>query len=406
MAIELRQSTAVDVLIGPFVDEDDGKTEESGLTISQGDVLLSKNGQGLAQKNDATACAFDDHGCYNCELDATDTNTLGQLDLVVYESGALPVRHSFNVISAFEYDRKYTNNGNVLYGTVQAATATTIDLEDHTVDDDELNGWLLVVLTSAGKAYQARYIDDFDGTTNQRATVATWDTTPTGASDLYIAIPVGIASVANPVDANVTEWLGTAVNEHTAGYPAVTIKDGTGTGEIATTSGKIDEVSALTGHTAQTGDSYAVLGSPAGESIAADIAENQTDLDAILADTNELQTDDIPGTLATMEGKIDTIDGIVDDILVDTGTTLDNAIAALNDISVADILDAAAAVDGYTPRQVLAVLLAACAGELSGGGTATITIKNPAGTQTRITSASADSDGNRPDITIGTTGIT
>ena len=72
----LRQSTAVDVLIGPFVDKTDGNTLETGKTL---DVELSKNGQGLANKNDSTAPTDDTggnvDGYYNCELDATDTNT-------------------------------------------------------------------------------------------------------------------------------------------------------------------------------------------------------------------------------------------------------------------------------------------------------------------------------------------
>ena len=89
----LKANTAVDVLIGPFLDDTDGKTTEEGLTISQADVLLSKNGQALTQKNDATAASHDDHGMYNCELDATDTNTEGTLVLSVQESGALPVWH-------------------------------------------------------------------------------------------------------------------------------------------------------------------------------------------------------------------------------------------------------------------------------------------------------------------------
>lgn len=93
-----------------------------------------------------------------------------------------------------------------------------------------------------------------------------------------------------------------------------------------------------------TGDAYTRLGAPAGASVSADIAEvkgetasivadtnevqaeladgGRTDLliDAILADTNELQTDDTPTTLATIEGKIDTVDTNVDAILADTGT--------------------------------------------------------------------------------------
>jgi hypothetical protein len=41
-------------------------------------------------------------------------------------------------------------------------------------------------------------------------------------------------------DANVEEWNATAVPaEHTAGYPIATIKDGTGTGEIDTASGRV-----------------------------------------------------------------------------------------------------------------------------------------------------------------------
>ena len=38
----LKANTAVDVLIGPFLDDTDGKTTEEGLTISQADVLLTR----------------------------------------------------------------------------------------------------------------------------------------------------------------------------------------------------------------------------------------------------------------------------------------------------------------------------------------------------------------------------
>ena len=105
--MDLRANTAIDVLIGPFVDSTDGNTTEDGLTISQADVKLSKNGQALTQKSDVTACAFDDDGYYNCELDGTDTNTEGNLVLIVHESGALPVRHEYNVIAEAAWDSLY-----------------------------------------------------------------------------------------------------------------------------------------------------------------------------------------------------------------------------------------------------------------------------------------------------------
>ena len=101
----LRQSTAVDVLIGPFVDKTDGNTLETGKTL---DVELSKNGQGLANKNDSTAPTDDDggnvDGYYNCELDATDTNTVGTLRLCVHHTDALPVWHDYQVVEEAIYD--------------------------------------------------------------------------------------------------------------------------------------------------------------------------------------------------------------------------------------------------------------------------------------------------------------
>jgi len=101
----LRKATAVDILIGPFVDDGDGKTAETGLTI---DVEVSKNGQALANKNDATAPVHDAAGTidgyYNCELDTTDTDTVGTLTVVCYSAGALPCRFDFQVLEQVPYD--------------------------------------------------------------------------------------------------------------------------------------------------------------------------------------------------------------------------------------------------------------------------------------------------------------
>lgn len=107
MALKLKQSTAVDVLIGPFVDLTDGATAEPGESPS---VKLSKNGQALGAKNDATTPVHDADGYYNCELDATDTNTVGTLVLTVAKSAnALPVRHEFQVVEEATYDFLYAS---------------------------------------------------------------------------------------------------------------------------------------------------------------------------------------------------------------------------------------------------------------------------------------------------------
>ena len=105
---ELRANTAVDVLIGPFVDDADGDTPITGSTLV---VELSKNGQGLATKNDATDPVHDAGGTvdgyYNCELDSTDTNTEGTLTLVVHHADSLPIRHDYMVLAEAAWDSKY-----------------------------------------------------------------------------------------------------------------------------------------------------------------------------------------------------------------------------------------------------------------------------------------------------------
>lgn len=103
----LKQSTAVTIMLGPFVDEDDGKTAETGLTITQAEVRLSKNGGNMAQKGEATSLVHDELGMYTCLLNTTDTGTLGSLMVAVHESGALPVFQYFMVVPANVWDSMF-----------------------------------------------------------------------------------------------------------------------------------------------------------------------------------------------------------------------------------------------------------------------------------------------------------
>lgn len=89
--IPLKQSTAKTLKLGPFVDSTDGFTKETALTINQANVVLSKDNGTIAQKNDATGGTHDSAGYYSIPLNATDTNTLGRLQIDISISGALPV---------------------------------------------------------------------------------------------------------------------------------------------------------------------------------------------------------------------------------------------------------------------------------------------------------------------------
>ena len=103
----LKQSTAVTVKLGPFLDSTDGDTEETALTIAQADILLSKNGGAFAQTNNVAGATHDTKGLYGVPLDTTDTNTLGELRVYIHESGALAVWETFMVVPANVWDSMF-----------------------------------------------------------------------------------------------------------------------------------------------------------------------------------------------------------------------------------------------------------------------------------------------------------
>jgi hypothetical protein len=210
MAQWLKQSTAITIKHGPYLDEDDGKTAETGLTISQADVRLSKNGGNFAQKNDATSATHDEFGWYDIALDATDTGTLGRLIVAVAESGALPVWREFMVVPSNEYD---------------SLISGTDDLE---VDTIAISG-------DTGAADNAEL--DYDGTGYAKAN-STIGTTTTN-TDMRGTDNAALAATA----LSTAQWTNAR-----AGY--------------------LDN---LNGHVAQTGDSFARLGAPAAASVSADI---------------------------------------------------------------------------------------------------------------------------------------
>jgi hypothetical protein len=136
----LRQSTAVDLPLGPFVDAADGFTAEDGLTISQADVRLKKNAGAWAQINESTAASHEENGWYEKAFNATDTNTVGHLVVAVHEAGARPVVNEFTVLEEAVYDALYTSGaigfGALYYGLIDNADTSLIDLGTLGLADD------------------------------------------------------------------------------------------------------------------------------------------------------------------------------------------------------------------------------------------------------------------------------
>ena len=127
MAQWIKQSTASTVKLGPFLDDTDGKTAETGLTISQADIRLSKNGGDFVQSNSIAGATHDENGYYDVPLDATDTNTLGTLRVAVFESGALPVWQDYMVVPANVWDSMFGSSTlNVNVSTMSSAAVDAI----------------------------------------------------------------------------------------------------------------------------------------------------------------------------------------------------------------------------------------------------------------------------------------
>jgi len=332
----LKQSTAISLRIGPFLDSTDGNTAETGLTISQADVRLSKAGGDFAQKTEATSCTHDELGYYICPLDATDTATLGMLKLAVHESGALAVWHTFMVVPAnvfdslFGSDKLQVHADEITAGLITAAAIAdaAIDFATFAADCKTGTGLKANVESISANAIAAAAINT-GAITNAKFAAGAIDAAAIADAAIDIAtfaadvktgsylnaqtkaqdnIDFGAlqkASLNSATPASVTGAVGSvtgAVGSVTAGVTVTTNNDKTGYGLSAaavqavwdalltalTTAGSIGKkladwvvgtIDTYTGNTKQTGDAFVRLGAPVGASVSADIAaiEAQTD---------------------------------------------------------------------------------------------------------------------------------
>ena len=402
----LKQSTASQAIsLGPFVDSTDGDTTETGLTIANTDILLSKSGGASAAKNSGGA-THDSGGIYTATLDATDTDTVGTLDVTVHVSGALYVKRSFQVLEEAIYDALigasatgFNSSGQIALLTATQASIDAIETDTSTTLQGELDAIQAAVITNAAgtdiaadiiavKAETASILtdtaeigaagaglSDLGGmSTGMKAEVnAECDTAITDAA---LATAANLATVDTVVDAvkAVTDVLpdsGALTSLATAS--ALSIVDGIvdtillDTAELQTNQGNWATATGFSTHTAA--------------NVRAEIDSNSTQLAAIVADTQDIQTQvgtagagltGLGGMSTTMKAQVNTeadtalsdydpptraelttdtssvltrlgtpagadiaadiatVDSNVDAILVDTGTTIPATIATVD----------------------------------------------------------------------------
>ncbi len=197
MTTYLKQSTAVDIALGPFLDSVDGNSVEAALTITQPDIRLKKNAAAWAQKSAAQTLSHEEAGWYEANLSATDTDTLGVLMVAVHEAGALPVWREFSVVPANVYDSLFSTDKLQVdvvecTGAAQATIATQASV---TAIDDFIDTEVSAILVAVDTEVAAI-----------KAKTDLIPASPSAVSDVptLAAITAGVWDLANGIEVGLT----------------------------------------------------------------------------------------------------------------------------------------------------------------------------------------------------------
>jgi hypothetical protein len=387
----LKQSTSVTLKIGPFIDDTDGKTAETGLTEHQADIRISKNGANIIQKNEASSCTYDELGIYDCPIDDTDTNTLGRLQLWCHEAGFLPVFHEYTVLAANVFDA-LVGGGDYL----DVATAELANIDFGATMKTSLDTIGDTVITN-GKAAIA------DSVWDEVISAGTHDVADSPAiylRNIYQSIVTRIAQATGGGVATITlDALASGVDDFYKGQ-IIAVCGGQGAGQARA-------CYAYNGTTCQASIRPAWATPPnntswfsilnVGSAVVAameDIdfsATMKTSLDTI-GDTvvSDIHTDvaDVHTDVGTAIANIGTVGGYVDTEVA--------AIKAVTDTltlgAIADAVHDEAVEGAVTNRQSMRLILAALAGKTSEAVAGTMVIRDANDTADRIT---ATMDANR-----------
>lgn len=315
MARDLRTNTATRITVGPFLDKTDGITPEVALTATNEHLtlvvdtagvptlVLDANATASGGNNDMVHITNDDAGYYDLELTAAQLNYLGRAALSInYVTDHLPVFHEFNIITAAEFDRKYST------GATVADVKTVVDAI--LVDTAEI-GAAGVGLTALATQTSVNTIDDF---------------LDTEVAAILAAVDTEVGAIKAK-----TDLIGATV----------ALESG---GNIATILARIIGTLAAGTHNPQGGDAYARLGAPVGASISADLQ------------TIEGQTDDIgvagAGLTALGDTRLANLDATISSRLAPAGTLA--ACTLVNGLADGVITAAKIAADAITAAKVAA----------------------------------------------------
>ncbi|MDF1551917.1 MAG: hypothetical protein P1P84_02590 [Deferrisomatales bacterium] len=310
----LKQSTAFTFRAGPFVDSTDGVTPETGLTIGQADIQISKAGGAFAQTSAAPTTTHDSDGYYQCPLTATDTGTLGALRVQITMTGALPVWEDWTVVPANVFDSLVagtdTLNAEVASIAANAITATAIQ-------DD--------AITAAKLATGALTADAFAADAIVAATLATGAIT----ADAFAADAIVAATLA----ADCITAAKVAADVHQETIELAFTYDATATYATATAGSLVTEIADNAGGSALTA---AGIADAVWDEVIAGAHDTATFAGKLLIDAGGAGT---PPTVGEIRTEMETAGGHLALILADTGTTLPgNQVQLMNVIMSANFM--------------------------------------------------------------------
>jgi len=349
----LRTNTAVRLTVGPFFDKTDGVTPETGLTVTSckltlmvddGNVptlVLDASATASGGNNDMVHVTGDDAGFYDLELTAANLNYLGRAMLAITDAAThCPVFHEFMILPAAVYDSLVLGTDTLPADVTQIGgdTQSATDLKDfadagYDPSTNKVQGVVLVdtLTTYTGNTVQTG--DSFARLTGTGA-VTFASLTVTGSTSLAALSTSGTVTLNALTVTNATTLTG-IVNASNASNTILL-----GTNMITSSTIATDAIGA--GELAAS----AITEIQSGLATSSALTSAQSDITAILADTNELQTDWANG------GRLDLIlDAMASQTSVDDlptnaelatalGTADDAvlaAIAALNNLSAADV---------------------------------------------------------------------
>ena len=297
----LRQSTSIDIRMGPFVDAVNGVTPETGITLGAADQaeVLKENGAATVTMAGAFVAITGADGWYDYTVAVGDVDTVGEVVFVVQdESISLPIYVRAFVVEEAVYDASYdAGSAGPLQGTTPGNTldvsatgeagidwanigspTTAQNLSGTNIDVDQI---VASVSGAVGSVTAAVTVDTINADVINAASIAAaamngkgdWNIGKTGYSltqsfpanfaDLSIVVTTGLVDITQ---AAADKAWATAVRILTAStnFNDIAATDIVSSGAITTLAGAVVNVDTVDSVTGAVGSVTGAVGSVAG----------------------------------------------------------------------------------------------------------------------------------------------